>query len=42
MAMAAGAAPGCGTTAHGRPSNSGAAAARGPERSLPAIGWLPT
>ena len=33
---------GVGVTAHGRPSNSAALAARGPDRSLPAIGWPPT
>ena len=32
----------CGVTAQGRPSKSAAVAASGPERSLPAIGWLPT
>ena len=32
----------CGVTAQGRPSNSAALAASGPERSLPAIGWPPT
>ena len=32
----------CGVIAQGRPSNSAAVAASGPERSLPAIGWLPT
>ena len=32
----------CGVIAHGRPSNSAAVAASGPDRSLPAIGWLPT
>ena len=32
----------CGVIAHGRPSNSDSLAASGPERSLPAIGWLPT
>ena len=28
--------------AHGRPLNRSADAASGPDRSLPAIGWLPT
>ena len=32
----------CGVTAQGRPSNRVAEAASGPERSEPAIGWLPT
>ena len=32
----------CGATAQGRPSNSTDDAASGPDRSLPAIGWLPT
>ena len=36
------AASSCGVTAHGRPSNSAADAANGPDRSLPAIGWEPT
>ena len=40
--MLAGAAVSCGVTAQGRPSKSAAEAAKGPERSLPAIGWLPT
>ena len=35
-------APSSGVTAHGRPSNSRPDAAIGPDRSLPAIGWLPT
>ena len=39
---ASGDAASCGVTAHGRPSNSDADAANGPDRSLPAIGWLPT
>ena len=39
---ASGAEPSCGVTAQGRPSNSAALAASGPERSLPAIGWPPT
>ena len=38
----AGSARSCGVTAHGRPSKRLAVAAKGPERSLPAIGWLPT
>ena len=32
----------CGAIAHGRPSNSAAVAASGPDGSLPAIGRLPT
>ena len=39
---AAGSASSWGVIAHGRPSNSAADAANGPERSLPASGWLPT
>ena len=41
-ATAAGSAVSWVVTAHGRPSKSVALAASGPERSLPAIGWLPT
>ena len=41
-ATASGSAGSCGVTAQGRPSKSDALAANGPERSLPAIGWLPT
>ena len=42
VGLAAGSDVSCGVTAQGRPSNSEALAARGPDRSLPAIGWLPT
>ena len=41
-ATAPGSACSCGVTAHGRPSKSDSLAANGPDRSLPAIGWLPT
>ena len=41
-ATASGRRAACGVTAQGRPSKRAALAASGPERSLPAIGWLPT